>query len=74
MRAPVRLTPMQGSCRTEMRRMRGQGRHEGWMARHEVGGSAFACVVPSRFPNPADEGDRARPDKVLPAASAPRTS
>ena len=74
MKAPVRLAAMQGSCRTEVRWMTGWSRHEVWTARHEAGESAVACVVPGRFPNLAEAGDRPRPAKVLPTALAPGMS
>ena len=54
--------------------MTGRGWYEGWMARHEAGGSAFACVVPGRFRGLAEAGDRARVAKELLIAPALGTS
>ena len=48
--------------------MTGRGRHEGWIAPHEGGGSEFSCVAPYGFRGLAGASDRARPMKEpLPA-------
>ena len=54
--------------------MTGRGRHEGWIARHEGGGSEFCCVVPYMFRGLAGASDRARPVKELLTAPALGTS